>query len=272
MTIDNETQLLLNAYHDGELSPGEALSMQRRIELEPELAEFARQLVGLSTDLTGILPGEPAPERLRGAVLASLSSNLENDAVEDERTTDEGLKSVASSTRSPGWSIAAALIIGLFGGGLGGGYIAHVTQGEIPAAAVENEIVAAHLRALVAPRPFDIASTESHIVKPWFNGKTTIAPTTPDFAAQGFPLVGGRVDVIGRRPVPVLVYKRREHTISVTVTASSNKAASAQEAIDGTNVTSWRDGDLVYWAASDLNAGELSSFAELYRERVAGAR
>jgi anti-sigma factor RsiW len=144
-----------------------------------------------------------------------------------------------------------------------------VTQGKRRVATVENEILAAHLRGLIAPQPFDIASSQSHVVKPWFNGKTTIAPTTPDFTAEGFPLVGGRVDVIGRNPVPVMVYKRRQHTISVTVTAATDKDAAAPDAIDGTNVMNWTFGNLTYWAVSDLNPAELSSFADLYRKQLA---
>lgn len=270
MTIDHETLLLLNAYHDGELSPGEALSMQRRIEQEPELAAFARSLADLSSGLTDVLPGAPASSRLRGAILASLSTDLANDGVLDERAAEDIVRPAVASTRAPWRSMAAALVIGLIGGGLAGGYLAHLAQGEARVAGVEDEILAAHLRGLIAPQPFDIASSESHVVKPWFNGRTTIAPTTPDFSAEGFPLVGGRVDVIGRQPVPVMIYKRRQHTISVTVTAVTGTAASTQNVIDGTNVTSWTDGNLMYWAVSDLNPAELSSFADLYRKRLAG--
>ena len=272
MTIDNEMLLLLNAYHDGELSPGEALSMERRIEQEPELAAFARQLKGLSSQLVDVLPGASAPERLRGAVLAALSLDLtgDRDEVPDDGTDDIGAKPTVASKTTHWRSIAAALAIGVVAGALGGGYAVHVTQDDRQPAVVENEILAAHLRGLIAPQPFDIASSDNHAVKPWFNGKTTIAPTAPDFAALGFPLVGGRVDVIGGKPVPVLIYKRRQHTISVTVTASASNDASAPDVIDGTNVRRWTDGGLTYWAVSDLNSAELSSFADLYRKALAG--
>jgi anti-sigma factor RsiW len=273
LTIDNDTKLLINAYHDGELSPGEELAMQRRIEDDPELATFVRDLKDLSSELADVLPGAPAPERLRGAILASLSEEL---AGGHSETQEDGVEEVgpraANAPRASEWrSIAAALVIGLLAGGLGGSYAVHVAQDGKQTATVENEILAAHLRALIAPQPFDIASSDNHVVKPWFNGKTTIAPTAPDFAAQGFPLVGGRVDVIAGEPVPAMIYKRRQHTISVTVTASTSRTASAPDVIEGTNVRSWTDGGLTYWAVSDLNPGELSSFADLYRKRLSGA-
>lgn len=272
MTIDHQTLLLLNAYHDGELSPSEALSMDRRMEQEPELAALARQLRSLSSQLVDVLPGPPASERLRGAVLASLSMDLAGDRDErlDDGTDAISPKPTVASMTTQRRSIAAALAIGVVAGALGGGYAFKVLQDDRSIAVVENEILSAHLRGLIAPQPFDIASSDNHAVKPWFNGKTTIAPTAPDFAAQGFPLVGGRVDVIGGKPVPVLVYKRRQHTISVTVTATASDDASASDAIDGTNVRRWTEGGLTYWAISDLNPGELSSFADLYRKTLVG--
>ncbi|SFB34480.1 Transmembrane transcriptional regulator (anti-sigma factor RsiW) [Rhizobium sp. NFR07] len=273
MTIDSETMLLLNAYHDGELSAGEALSMQHRIEREPELAAFAAQFQRLSSELIDVLPGEPAPEHLRGAIFASLADDLVGGSDEEtDKKTREMVAKPAEASKAPQWrSIAAALLIGIITGALGGTYGARLMSGDTRAAQIENEILAAHLRGLIAPQPFDIASSENHVVKPWFNGKTTIAPTAPDFAAQGFLLVGGRVDVIGGTPVPVMVYKRRQHTISVTVTTAANGSANESSAITGTNVRSWTDGGLTYWAVSDLNPAELSSFADLYRRRLAGA-
>jgi anti-sigma factor RsiW len=272
LTIDNDTLLLLNAYHDGELSPGEALSMERRIEHEPELAALARQLKDLSSGLVDVLPGEPVPERLRGAILASLSVDLtrDNDELRDDGRKRISLRPAGASMATHWRSLAAVLAIGLLGGGLGGGYAVHMMQNSRQAATIEDEILAAHLRALIAPQPFDIASSDNHVVKPWFNGKTTIAPTAPDFAAQGFPLVGGRIDVVDGKPVPVMVYKRRQHTISVTVTASAKNDASTAGVIDGTNLIRWTDAGLTYWAVSDLSAGELSSFATLYQSQLSG--
>ncbi len=269
MTIDNDTLLLLNAYHDGEMSPGETLSMQQRLEREPELADIARRLSGLSSALVDVLPGEPAPEHLRATILASISLDRKTVDAPDEPVGNAGSTHASHSTKVR-WPIAASLLIGLIGGAIGGTYLARVTDDAMPAAAIESEILTAHLRGLVAPEPFDIASSEGHVVKPWFNGKTTIAPTAPDFSVEGFPLVGGRIDVIGRTPVPVMVYKRRQHTISVTVTGSTGRTISTRGVVNGTNVVNWAEGDLTYWAVSDLNSGELTAFAGLYQRRLDG--
>lgn len=276
MTIDTQTLLLLNAYHDGELSPGEALSMQRRIDNEPELAIMARSLKRLSSNLVEIMPGEPASERLRATVLASLALEPKGDhhGVAFDLPEETATQSTGSAHIALPWrSIAASLAIGIVVGGLGGSYALHrLTESRQQVSTVENEILAAHLRGLIAPKPFDIASSQSHVVKPWFNGKTTIAPTAPDFAAQGFPLVGGRVDFIGGQAVPTLVFMRRQHTISVTVTTSDRTETSLSSVADGTNMRRWTAGDLTYWAVSDLNPAELSSFAGLYQRALSGSQ
>ncbi len=274
MKIDNQTLLLLNAYHDGELSPGEVLSMQDRIENEPELAAMMRRLANLSSDLTDALPGGPVPDNLRSTVIASLSLDVTGDDGATDERIDENASMLGANSRAatPWRSMAASLVIGLAAGGLGGSYVMHLSQEEQQVSAIESEILAAHLRGLIAPQPFDIASSQSHVVKPWFNGKTTIAPTAPDFSAQGFPLVGGRVDVISGQVVPTMVFKRRQHTISVTVTTSNGMAANASSVADGTNVRRWTVGDLTYWAVSDLNPAELSSFAALYEKTLSGSQ
>ena len=94
-------------------------------------------------------------------------------------------------------------------------------------AGVRSAVVAGHIRGLMAPRPFDVASSDKHTVKPWFNGKLPDAPRVVDLAPAGFPLLGARLDVVGERVVPTLVYGHRKHLISVTAVPVSAGQASA---------------------------------------------
>lgn len=128
------------------------------------------------------------------------------------------------------------------------------------------ETVDSHLRGFMATRAVDVASSERHTVKPWFNGRTLQAPKVADLAVQEFSLVGGRIDVIGGAPVPTLVYGRRPHTISVWAASEAQAARLTKPAVavNGTNIAVWRAGDMTYWAASDLNAAELSAFAKAF--------
>ena len=132
--------------------------------------------------------------------------------------------------------------------------------GYTPADSIYAESVDSHLRALMAPQPVDVTSVERHIVKPWFNGKAVQSPKVPDLAAQGFPLVGGRIDVIRGVPVPAVVYNRRLHVISVwaATDALASRLVKKVQSINGTNLLVWQAGDLTYFAASDFERGRSS--------------
>jgi anti-sigma factor RsiW len=128
-----------------------------------------------------------------------------------------------------------------------------------------RDIVAAHARSLLQDSTVQIASSESHSVKPWYNGRIEFAPTVKDLTAEGFPLVGGRLDLIDGRRTAVLVYKRRSHIINVFMwpAASNEVPPTSSVSLQGYNVISWTAGGLSYWAVSDLNAKELGQLQAL---------
>ena len=130
------------------------------------------------------------------------------------------------------------------------------------------ELVDGHMRALAAPQPIDIVSSDRHTVKPWFTGKIPQSPKVVDLAGEGFPLVGARIDVFGKTPVPTLVYSRRRHLISLSAVSSSDNAPSpySSRPINGFNIVSWNVGETTYWALSDLNVTELNAFAKLFQQ------
>ena len=111
----------------------------------------------------------------------------------------------------------------------------------------------------------DVESTDQHTVKPWFDGKLDFAPPVVDLATQGFPLVGGRLDYIGRRDVAALVYQRQKHFINVFLWPEEDNGAKPPEVqtIQGYNVVSWSHNGMNYYAVSDLNTTELHQFADL---------
>lgn len=134
-------------------------------------------------------------------------------------------------------------------------------------AATSRDIVAAHVRSMLAGQPTQVVSSESHTVRPWFTGKVAFAAEVVDLGARGFPLLGGRVDFVLDHPAAVVVYGRRKHLINLFVLPAS-QAPNTGEFMDtryGYNIASWRDGEFSYFAASDLNAAELQEFAQALR-------
>jgi anti-sigma factor RsiW len=138
---------------------------------------------------------------------------------------------------------------------------------------VAEQIVSAHIRALMAPQPTDVVSSDHHTVKPWFNGKLAFAPTVVDLGAKGFPLVGGRIDVVKVAPVASLVYSHGKHLISLTEMPNTHGGPEPLEKHleQGYRALSWSDEGVTYWAVSDAASDELEDFAALFRAATGGS-
>jgi anti-sigma factor RsiW len=126
-----------------------------------------------------------------------------------------------------------------------------------------NQAVASHVRSLMPGHLTDVLSTDQHTVKPWFNGKIDFAPDVEDFAAQGFPLVGGRLDYLAGQTVAALVYHRNRHTINVFVWPAKTATPESTKDLRGYTVINRDANGLHYCIVSDLNAKELGDFANL---------
>jgi anti-sigma factor RsiW len=130
-----------------------------------------------------------------------------------------------------------------------------------------QEVTASHVRSLMGDHRTDIASSDQHTVKPWFEGKLDFAPPVVDLAAQGFPLVGGRLDYIEGRTVAALVYQRHKHSINLFIwpAVTQSNRSEKMRVQKGYNVIHWRASGMNFWAVSDLNATELKEFVQLLK-------
>jgi len=244
---DDDPKLLVHAYVDGELDPASARAIERRIANDPALAAERDRVEALQHALRSNFPLTPPPAALRERI---------------ERAV--GLRRMPAR---PTWlafaaSVALALMVGS-----SSTFFALAPGGDTTA----DTIVSDHIRALMAPQPADVASSDRHTVKPWFNGRIPESPRVVDLANNDFPLIGGRIDVVERHPVPTLVYQHRKHLISLTAIPAPGKpdAAPVSRAIEGYNVISWTGDGVTYWAVSDVAALELARFTELFRSTPA---
>jgi anti-sigma factor RsiW len=128
-----------------------------------------------------------------------------------------------------------------------------------------GDVVTAHVRSLQGEHLTDVQTSDQHTVKPWFNGKVDVAPPVVDLTAQGFTLLGGRLDYIDGRSVASLVYRRRTHVINLFVTQGNGSADHVANAtMQGFNIRHWTTPGLAFFAISDINAQELQEFVDKF--------
>ncbi len=135
-----------------------------------------------------------------------------------------------------------------------------------PQELLAQEILQSHVRSLMPGHLIDVASTDQHTVKPWFNGKVDYSPPVPDLSAEGFELVGGRLDYVDERPVAVIVYRKRLHVINLfcwPVANDRDKEFSTEE-FQGYHLISWLRESMMYYAVSDVNLTDLEDFLRAY--------
>ncbi|WP_298255088.1 anti-sigma factor [Bradyrhizobium sp.] len=250
---DND-ELLLTAYCDGELDPGAASEFERRMETDAALKAQYGHLMSLRRAVRS-LPLTEVPSDLQARIQARLKVEQQANVERASRANN------VTVLRRRSWSFQALAASAVLGAVISGSVlktIDHFGQSDTLA----SEVVAGHIRGLLAPQPFDIASSDRHTVKPWFTSRLPESPQVPDLSAQGFSLLGGRVDVIGNRPVATIVYKHAAHTVSLTTLRSGQSVP--DQTIDGYNVRSWSDGNFTYVAVCDLPSADLAVFERAF--------
>jgi anti-sigma factor RsiW len=242
----DEAQGLLHGYVDDELDVVSSRALTQHLQACPACTQAYENQRALRTALrTSALYCTPPPSLLK-QVRATVRRASRTDT-RPMRWTWGGL-SVA---------VAMAFVVLLVGSG---GLIhrrspidEHVLQ----------DVMAGHVRSLMVNHLTDVLSADQHTVKPWFEGHVDFAPPVPDLTAQGFPLIGGRLDYLDDRPVAALVYKRQQHVINLFVWPAPSGAARPESAVTrhGYNLVQWTSAGITYWAISTLNAPEMEAFA-----------
>ncbi len=256
MTCD-DARVLMHGHLDGELDLAGDLEVQQHIEQCPRCASEYAAMRAMRTRLKDVAFRFEAPaalkEKIRRAIPASPPS-----------------RAGAYPSRRGTWvPRAVRFAVPMAIGAMLALIVAPRTIGPALNQRLASEVVASHVRSLMAAHLMDVASTDQHTVKPWFNGKLDFSPPVNDFKKDGFPLVGGRLDYIDGRPVAALVYQHGKHVINVFMwpTAGDTTSAERIETEHGYHVEQLTVAGMNCWMVSDLNQQELDRFAELIRAK-----
>jgi anti-sigma factor RsiW len=246
----DEIELLLHARLDEEIDPLQRADFDGHVKTCSACAKALEGLESVRRSIRGSMPYHQAPAHLRNQVRFALrgAGYVDNDARRQMSWRPWAAVAAAISV--------CALVSAPF-------LVNSRNQRQLLA----EELLSAHERAL-AGRSVDVTSSDQHTVKPWFNGKLPFSPPVTDLRAEGFPLEGGRLDYVGERPVAVLVYSRRLHRIDVFIWPSANeKAPPSHFERNGYSEVSWTKDHFLFTAISDVNAAEMTMFAQLLQTR-----
>lgn len=248
----------LDAYLDGELGPVSAERVRRHLERCPACGERRQARMALVAAIQAEVPYHRLSAEGRARIRRAIR----------RRASEHGRPRVWWGQ----WTTIAASALLVFGAGwmLGSAHD-RATGSET----LNAEVVSGHIRALMLDHLTDVASSDHHTVKPWFNGKLDFSPPVPDLASDGFPLLGGRLDYLGGRAVAALAYGRRNHLIDVflwPIGPGERELPPRSSSHHGYGLIHWSRGGMNYWAVSDLNITELHQFVALLQRSDSSAQ
>jgi anti-sigma factor RsiW len=248
MTCD-EADNLIHPLIDGELDAAHARDVEAHVAGCARCAASLADYRAMRRHLAAADLAYAAPEHLRRRIVARLP------APQAERSRRALLKGFAFGAAA---SAAAA-----------SGVVFMVLRSQKDDR-LFGEVVSAHLRSLQGERLIEVASTDRHTVKPWFNGRLDLAPPVVDLTAQGFTLLGGRLDYLDGQAVAAIVYRRRIHVINLFVARAEGALArnATTETLHGFHIRRWSEQGFNLWAASDINSDELQEFEQRFKDAL----
>lgn len=253
--------MLLHALLDCELDAANTLRYEAHVAGCPSCSAELTRMRAMRERLAAGDVAWQAPEGLRTRILDALAQEERRAAPRHRAAWAHGsipwLRTLTADRRSlpAGLALAASLAFAVI-----------LTRPD-PGGDLTTQLVAGHVRSLLANHLTDVQTSDQHTVKPWFTGKIDFSPPVIDLADRGFPLLGGRLDYIEGKVVAALIYRRNKHVINLFVWPSDGHPPRSLSQ-DGYTLLGWRQAGLAYWAVSDLNAVELREFMEDFADRA----
>jgi anti-sigma factor RsiW len=269
-----ETTKLMDGYLDGELDPITSQAIEQHLRECHNCDQAYKTQRSLIRAIGNATPYFKAPVELRERIQSSLREETTQDPVRNGvrgaqvmfHKREREPRSILSETPWNWLGLAAALI-----------FAAIIIFNVVPRLQrpgadqfLATQLIASHVRSLMANHLTDVASSDQHTVKPWLDAKLDFAPPVVDLSEKGFPLIGGRLDYLDNRPVAALIFQRRKHFINLFVWPAGADAARSTKAMtrEGYQLLYWKDSDFNYWAVSDVNEKELQEFKQLFEQQA----
>lgn len=248
-----EVRALAGAWLDREADPLAA----REIEAHLSGCDDCRRAVDGARAFSAAIRAEAEYFEAPPALAARLAA-----ASRPARTARPAPRRVAAAWRPLALAASVLLAVVLAGGV---GYLGNLAAPQDP---LVQDVIDGHVRSLQAEHLIDIASSDQHTVKPWFDGRLDAAPPVRDLTTEGFPLVGGRLDYLDGKAVAALVYRHRQHPINLFIgpIGAGGAGPALTTTRQGYNVRHWVAGDMSFWLVSDLEMNELASLEALLRK------
>ena len=258
MTACTDKLLLVHGLIDGELDAAGALAVEEHLKTCDGCHQDYQRLLSLRDRLQTAQLAHTAPDALRARIERSLGGGRDHAEARDAPPPRRSTIAYAGG----GLAVAAG--------------VAAVIAWASPlmsntARSLDIQLADNQRRALLQDRLTDIAASDRHVVKPWFNGKLGFAPAVPDMTDEGFPLAGGRLDFVDGQPAAAIVYRRRLHVINLFAWKGDTGGPAAQPRmtkLDGYSLVEWRANGLSFAAVSDIDLAELKDFQSRFMART----
>ena len=272
--ICEEAIKLMDGYLDGELDPITSQTIEQHLQECGRCDQAYKTHGSLIRAIGNATPYYKAPAGLRERIQSSLREEpTRHPARNGVRGAQVIFRKGQPEARSFLWEapwnrlgLAAAIILAAII------VLNVVPRLQRPAADqfLATQLIASHVRSLMANHLTDVASSDQHTVKPWLDAKLDFAPAVVDLSSDGFPLIGGRLDYLDNRPVAALIYERRKHFINLIVWPAGPGAERTMNTISrqGYQLLHWVDSDFNYWAVSDVNANDLQTFKNKFETQT----
>lgn len=245
---NEDASAMMHAYVDGELEPSKCVELEAHLAANPAARAACERLRGMAAAIREEADYHLAPASLAAGVLG---------AVPD---------APARTMKAPIWRLLPGTGVAMAAAAFLTWTIAtgYLKPGE--SERITQDVLGSHVRATLGQHLIDVASSDQHTVKPWLSARLSYSPPVIDLSAQGFELLGARLDYVGGQPAAVLVYQRRRHVIDAYVRPARNPAAALALTRDGFNIQSFAHDGMEFWLISDLNRNELDDLVRLLEQ------